>query len=856
MSRRSRQGQGRVRASIVLSGLALWLVGSPLLAQSSLKARRDFAVGDHPVGLIVADFDNDGSLDLLSVDQLSGNLSLVKGFGDGTFRRIATIVAGGQPSGAVYLDVNADGKPDIVASNQLTRDVTVNLGDGTGDFAPKISSSVSGNPVAIAAGDWNGDGKIDVATVTPLQTTMSILLGNGDGTFTLKGTPFTIGSGPRKVVAGDFSLPAVTTPPLPVGKDGRLDLAVVNGTASTIQIWRGDGTGQFILSRTLATDLSPQSMVAADFNGDGNLDIAEANSTGESVEVFLGAGNGTFGTPTRITPGFGPLGLAASDINKDGKLDLLVTLTEASGSGQLAEALGDGTGAFTVSATFNVGATPRAVVAGDFNKDGNLDVATANNTGNNLSILQSVGAGAFLVAGKIVLPSGSFPAAVAVGDFNLDGKPDVVVADQFTNNVISAFGDCLGGFTPAGAANNVGITPVTLAVADFNGDGDPDLVTANNSDNTISLLQNSGSGNFTVTNGILLGTVCDSPVAIATGEFSGDQHPDVAVVCEAVGYMCNYIGTGGSGAAAFGPPVCTQLGGTSEGIALGRYNLDALDDAAVSARDLNVAQVAIANGSGGVVDIPGNFPVGAQPIGVARGDLNGDGFRDIVVANSGAGTISALLGDGGGAFSFPSLDTPAGQAPSSLVIQDFNMDGLKDVAVVNSNANNVSLLLGDGAGHFSNAGDFGVRDAPQSIAAGDFNCDGKPDLAVADNLSDTVTILLNQSIPGDPLQISSVLGGSRLTFRWGLVPGAIYDVIRGQVKSVNKTTNPIGLGAVTCLANDLAATDTGAAPDASIPPPGDAYFYTVRAIVNGVPGQYTVSSPGGIPGVPSSGACP
>ncbi len=111
MSRRSREGQGRARASIALFCLVLWVIGSPLLAQSSLKARRDFAVGDHPVGLIVADFDNDGSLDLLSVDQISGNLSLVKGFGDGTFRRIATILAGGQPSGAVYLDVNAASSP-------------------------------------------------------------------------------------------------------------------------------------------------------------------------------------------------------------------------------------------------------------------------------------------------------------------------------------------------------------------------------------------------------------------------------------------------------------------------------------------------------------------------------------------------------------------------------------------------------------------------------------------------------------------------------------------------------------------------------------------------------------------------
>jgi len=165
------------------------------------------------------------------------------------------------------------------------------------------------------------------------------------------------------------------------------------------------------------------------------------------------------------------------------------------------------------------------------------------------------------------------------------------------------------------------------------------------------------------------------------------------------------------------------------------------------------------------------------------------------------------------------------------------------------------LFKNDGTGRFTNAGDYGVRDQPLSIAAGDLNCDGRPDLAVADNFSDSVTILLNQTVSTDPLQLATTVGTLKLVFRWGIVPGGVYDVIRGQVKSVSQGASTFNLGAVTCLNDNLTVTDTADTPDASIPPLGDVYFYAVRSVVGGVPGPYTVAT-NGKTGVPSSGGCP
>ena len=840
------------RSPLVLSGaLLMVLMASPVLAQSSLKSRRDYIVGDHPVGVVTTDYDGDGFLDLITVNQQTagrGDIALVKGFGDGTFRKVSSFLTGILPTSMVYSDVNNDGIPDIVVSSLTSQDVSVHLGNGTGGFGARLSTLVVGTPNGVAVGDWNGDLKPDVAVLNGAQGNLVILLGDLSGRFPTTRQTFAVGAASKQVIAGDWN------------KDGKLDLAVVNNTPSTVQIFRGDGTGLFSLSSTLTTGSGPLSLIAADFNADTRLDLATANSVADTVSLFLGNTTGGFNAATTLSPGFGPRGLAAADINKDGKLDLLVTLGKVSQEGQLALMTGNGTGGFTLLNTLFVGPAANAAAVGDFNRDGNPDVATSSNTGNTVSISQSIGTATFLTPGRIPLPVGSFPAAIGVADFNIDGKRDIAVANEFLNNISLVTGDGACGFTTVNSANNTGITPIAMVTADFNRDNCFDLVTANNGDGTYSYLQGNCAGNFTTTNGNQVG--CLDPIAIATGDVNGDGNRDFAIACETSGDLCSRRGTGVSGT-TFGAAVCTP-GATQipEGLAIGGFNLDAFDDYALTSspspsRDpTDVIAIARSDGAGGIVDIPGTFYVGLGPRGIVRGDLNGDGFLDLVVANSDSNTVSALLGDGGGVFSFPSIDSPAGQAPTALALADFNLDGKLDVAAVNSNANNVSLLLGDGQGHFTKAGDYGTRDLPVAIGAGDCNGDGKPDLAIADNFNDTVTVLVNMTVAGDPLNSTNFIGQTASVFTWGVVAGATYDVIRGQLRLVVQGPTSNNLGPVTCLANDLTDTDTASLPDSSRPPLGDAYFYLVRSTVGGAAGSYTLSVPAGKPGVPASGGCP
>ena len=834
------------RRVVWVPGLACLIgmtLAGPVIAQPSLKSRRDFTVGQHPVAVRALDFDGDGNLDLITANQFENSVSLMKGFGDGTFRRVTAVTVGSLPSGLVIADVNGDGRPDLVSSSLRSQDVTVNLGDGAGGFGGVLRSLVGGTPSSLAVGDWNKDGRLDVATVNAAQDGMSILLGDGSGLFgTLR--QLVTGISPRQVVAAD------------INRDTNLDLVVVNNVSGTVQIFYGDGLGIFSLATTLFTGSGPLSLAVADLNADARPDIMVCAYNADRVNVFLQGGSGSYGTPASLNTGFGPRAVVPADVDGNGILDLVVTQSRIPLVGSVAILYGAGGGAFGAPQVFNTGPTPNAGVTGDFNKDGRIDVVALSLTGDTMSVLQNMGSGAFLVANKVDLPSGAFPHDVIAADFNRDGKVDFASAFSGSNKLGFAFGDGAAGFGAVNSSTASGVTPWSMGTADFNQDNLPDIVVANNGDATLSYLQNNGSSNFTATNGLAVGTPCEEVVALSVGELSGDALMDIAAVCETSDSLCTRRGTGSSGSSSFGAPVCTPIGDHPADVALGNYNLDAIQDPAVTSSTLNVVQIGFSNGVGGLTDIPATFPVGLQPLGVARGDLNGDGYADLVIANTGAGTVSGLIGDGGGVFSFPSIDSISGMAPTALALADFNLDGRLDAAAVNTNSNTVALLLGDGTGRFTHAGHFGVRDQPIAIAAGDFNGDGKADLVVADEFNDTITLLLNQSVSGDPLAFAAIIGGAVHTvFRWGLVPGAVYDAIRGRRSQAQELPTSWSLGAVVCLGNDLVENDTAATPDTELPTPGEAFFYVVRAVIGGVPGPYTLST-SGKPGNPSSGGCP
>jgi FG-GAP-like repeat/Abnormal spindle-like microcephaly-assoc'd, ASPM-SPD-2-Hydin/FG-GAP repeat len=338
----------------------------------------------------------------------------------------------------------------------------------TGVAFSTASSPGTGNyPYSVAVGDFNGDGKLDLAVVNTDSNTVSILLGHGDGTFTqASGSPVSVGSNPVTVAVGDFN------------GDGKLDLAVANEVDNTVSILLGNGDGTFTAASgsPVGVGLFPVSVAVGDFNGDGKLDLAVSNACGSSsscssgtVSILLGNGDGTF-TPASGSPGVGnfPESVAVGDFNGDGKLDLAVANEY---DNTVSILLGNGDGTFNAGPTLGTGNYPYSVAVGDFNGDGKLDLAVVNTDGNTVSILLGNGDGTFSLKSS---PGVSNPLSVAVGDFNGDGKMDLAVGNSYYSAVSILLGNGDGTFNP-GPMPGGGFAPQSVAVGDFNGDGRLDV---------------------------------------------------------------------------------------------------------------------------------------------------------------------------------------------------------------------------------------------------------------------------------------------------------------------------------------------------------------------------------------------
>ncbi len=482
-------------------------------------------------------------------------------------------------------DFNGDGKAGRRHRKIREPDnVSVLLGDGTGGFTPAPGSPITvGYAVAVAVDDFNGDGKLDLATTNGM-----VLLGDGTGKFTpAPGSPFPVGADPVSVAVGDFN------------GDGKPDLAIASSGGNNVTVLLGDGTGGFTAASgsPITVGLDPSSVAVGDFNGDGRLDLTIANSSDNTITVLLGDGTGRFmsasGSP--IAVGLDPSSVAVGEFNGDGKPDLAIGNVL---DGTVTVPLGNGMGGFGGGLGQPVYGAGRMLspwpCSGFLNGDGKLDLVIANGT-----VLLGNGTGGFAPALGSPFPVGSYSVSVAVGDFNEDGKPDLVTANELPNTVtvllnITPNANLNWHFTPApGSPFSVVPELGPMATADLNDDGKLDIA-AVSGDNSITVLLGNGAGGFTPAPGSPF-PVGLSPSSVAVGDFNGDGKPDLAVA--SYGYSTGTV------------------------------------------------TVLLGNGTGGFTaasDSP--FPVGLYPSSVAVGDFNDDGKQDLVIVNSSDNNVSVLLG--------------------------------------------------------------------------------------------------------------------------------------------------------------------------------------------------------------------
>ena len=396
---------------------------------------------------------------------------------------------------------------------------------------------------------------------------------------------------------------------------------------------------------------------------------------------------------------------------------------------------------------FGTGDGPVSVVTGDFDRDGKLDLVVASVVSGEVRFHVGDGTGGFPIYPADFISA--TPVFLAVGDFNRDGKLDVAAINNGSNDVSFLVGNEDGNFDP-GSPVAVGNSPRAAVVGDFNRDGNPDLAVANQGSDNVSIRLGDGTGLFTNGADVSAGT---DPVFIATGDFNRDAELDLAIVNEGSDNVSIRLGDGAGG---FTNAPDVPVGDAPQAVAVGDFNLNGTLDLAVVNRGPDTLSLRRGDGDGTFTGA-GGFTVGTDPTSIAAGDFNNDGKLDLAVTNSGSNTLTVRLNNGTGLFpDANAANLGTGASPSSVAIGDFNGDGRTDLAVANRGSDNVTVwrntcdLTPCGGARFRPApgSPFATGNFPASIAVADFNLDGKPDMAVAHRLAGHVAIRLGDGLGG------------------------------------------------------------------------------------------------------------
>ncbi len=406
--------------------LSLCLAGTAS-AQFAFDAAVGAAVGNQPEGVVIADLDGDGDLDVAATSDAPDKVSILFNGGAGVFGAPVVVLtgAGTSPHALQAADLDGDGDVDLAVTLKNVDQVRVLRNNGGGAFVSAGSTAVGSDPRDLRAADLDGDGDVDLVTANRGGDSFTVLLNGGAASFTAATTG--LADQPRAVAIGRFDA------------DADLDLAVSINDLRRIDLFLNNGSGAFAAGPTISTgaQLRPEGIVAADFDGDGDVDLAAAGSGGglNVVMLFAHDGAGGFVGPSAFAAGgLDPSAIVAADFDVDGDLDLAVTNTDSNTVSVLAN---NGLAAFGAPTVLGVGTAPQAIAAGDLDGNGGPDLAVTNDGTGNVSILMNQAGSAFTDLGAALAGSNGTPVLVGSGTLAPSSTVSLTLSKLLANSPVT-----------------------------------------------------------------------------------------------------------------------------------------------------------------------------------------------------------------------------------------------------------------------------------------------------------------------------------------------------------------------------------------------------------------------------------
>jgi len=701
---------------------------TPAGGEADFMETDTLSVGTQPWDVIAVEFDGINGPDLFTVNRTSQDISMLLNNGIGSFFTVIPYLLTFQPFAIEAADVDNQNGVDLIVVGG-DDDLYVLRNDGAGLVAQEDVYSIPGFPNDVAAADLNNDLAVDLVITLPSADRIAVAFNDGTGNFVTPAPTFPAGSIPACCVV------------VPLDADNFPDVAVTNFAnpgLGPISILRNNGNETFAPPVAFGGFTAVSDLAAADLDDDGDNDLVTVTELGGRVFTLRNNGAGSFLEIDDFPAGGLSFRIAVADVDGDDDNDILSANGNSKNFGVLAYE------PTAQSLDVNEDGTPDEC---ELDCNGNsipdlLDLSDGPSldcNGNDIPDECDISYGFDLREPPLLIGiEAANSIDLAAGDFDGDGIIDVASANNDSSNVSILKNNDNETFTTLPAKAAVGQDPNFIIAADLDQQGLLDLATSNSGSNDLSLLRSTGGGGFTVTS-LPLGF---QPFGIAALHLNSNVDNRLDLVTVGGAQEGAFFLSAGGG--LFGNANNFFTGPNPNSVAVGDLDGNGTEDVLVGLFNTTFFVWHSSDGNGALGPAI-QVPAGNSPVIVHVGDIDGNHAVDVVTANFGSNDLCVMLNNGGANFQAP-VCYDVEPTPFTVECADLNRDGRLDLATTTEADGTLSVLLQNRDGTFQAPRTFNALGAAFRVLAVDLDEDDLPELVTANGRDHQVAVFFNDSV--------------------------------------------------------------------------------------------------------------